>query len=117
MLICREDWRVVVLMDGIVVELEAREVWEEQAAAAAYNWLGLDCVFVGGGNLVLEMNVVHAGDKYFSAGDERVENACSSFSHTHTHTHSYLPATSKQNLCQDDCYSHSYLPPKWALSH
>ena len=33
---------------GLVVELEARVVWEEQAAA--YDWVGLDCVFVGGGN-------------------------------------------------------------------
>ena len=32
----------------LVVELVAREVWEEQAAA--YDWVGLDCVLVGGGN-------------------------------------------------------------------
>ena len=25
-----------------------------------------------------------AGDKHFNAGDKRVENACSKFSHTHT---------------------------------
>ena len=28
----------------LVVELEAREVWEDQAAA--YDWVGLDCVLV-----------------------------------------------------------------------
>ena len=32
----------------LVVELVAREVWEEQAAA--YDWVGLDCGLVGGGN-------------------------------------------------------------------
>ena len=34
--------------------------------------------------LVLETDAFCAGDKHFSAGDERVENECSNFSHTHT---------------------------------
>ena len=36
-----------------------------------------------------------------------------SHTHTHTHTHSNLPTISRQNLCQDDPYTHSYLcvPP------
>ena len=48
------DWLVLRLLCGIgvgsvlVVELEAREVWEEQAAA--YDWVGLGCAFVTGGN-------------------------------------------------------------------
>ena len=47
-------WLVLGLLCGIsagsvlVVELEAREVWKEQAAA--YNGAGLDCAFVRGGN-------------------------------------------------------------------
>ena len=32
----------------LVVELETKEVWEEQAAA--YDWVGLDRVLVRGGN-------------------------------------------------------------------
>ena len=34
--------------------------------------------------LTLEANAFRAGDEYFSAGDERIEKARSSFSHTHT---------------------------------
>ena len=46
-----------------------------------------------------------AGDKQFSAGDKRVDNARSNFSHTHTHTATtvHVLAISKQNLCPDDC--------------
>ena len=36
--------------------------------------------------LALEMNAFHAGDEYISAGDERVVNKRTSFSHTHTQT-------------------------------
>ena len=51
------EWLVLGLLCSIGagsvldVELEAGEVWEEQAAA--YDWVGLDCVFVWGGNWVL----------------------------------------------------------------
>ena len=34
--------------------------------------------------LVLETNVFLSGDEHISAGDERVENACSNFSPMHT---------------------------------
>ena len=34
--------------------------------------------------VVLQMNALHAGDKYFSAGGEHFENASLSFSHGHT---------------------------------
>ena len=36
------------------------------------------------GDVVLEKNALHAGDERFSAGDERVENVHSSFSHAQT---------------------------------
>ena len=39
--------------------------------------------------LPLETNVFHAGDEYFSVGDEHVENTCSSFSHTDTDTNTH----------------------------
>ena len=35
--------------------------------------------------LTLEANAFRAGNEYFSAGDERIENVRSSFSDTHTH--------------------------------
>ena len=34
--------------------------------------------------LALKVNAFHAADEHFSAGDEHVENTCSSFSQTHT---------------------------------
>ena len=67
-----------------------------------------------GGRMLLELetNVFFGGGEQFSAGYERVEDACWSFSHTRNE----LPDTYKQGLCQKDCYSRSYLPPKWVLS-
>ena len=41
--------------------------------------------------MVLEINVFHAGDEPFSAGDEQLENAHSTFSHTHTNGYRRLP--------------------------
>ena len=43
----------------------------------------------GGTILALEINAFHAGDEYFSTGDERVENARSNFRYTHTHTNKH----------------------------
>ena len=42
--------------------------------------------------MVLETDAFCAGDKHFSAGDERVENECSNFSHTHTASYQRLPS-------------------------
>ena len=49
------------------------------------------------------MNAFCTGDERFIVGDKCVEKACLNF--WHTHTASYLPATSKQAICRDDCYS------------
>ena len=44
--------------------------------------------------LTLEANPFHTGDEHFSAGDERNENARSSFSHMHTASYRRLPSRS-----------------------
>ena len=47
---------------------------------------GAECVFCWGRTLlVLETSMFCTGDEHFSAGDERIENAYLSFSHTCTH--------------------------------
>ena len=57
--------------------------------------------------MALKTNVFHTGDEHFSAEDKRIENVfeLQPHTHTHTHTHTQTPATSKQILCRDDCYS------------
>ena len=61
----------------------------------------------------METNALHARDKHFRAGDERVENACSNFSHTHTASYQQLPTGLK---CRDDCYSEYVTPTSYTYA-
>ena len=49
-----------------------------------------------------------AGDEHFGAGDERVENTRSNFSHTHTASYQRLPNQPWVKVIA----THKYSPPK-----
>ena len=65
--------------------------------------------------IVLETNTfgdgderVHPGDEHFIAGDERIENAYSNFSHTHTANYQWLPNRPYVQIIA----TYGYSPPK-----
>ena len=62
---------------------------------------------------MLEANAFRAGDEYFSAGDTRIENARSSFSHIHAASLVYERLPSRIYV---EIIVYSYLPQKWTLS-
>ena len=53
----------------------------------AYLSLATNVLYTGDTLLTLGSSTFDVGDEHFSDRDERIENACLSFSHTHTHTH------------------------------
>ena len=61
------------------------------------------------------MNIFWAGDECFSAGDERIGNASSNFSHTHIHVASYQRLSNRNYFKM--IATHRYSSPKTGGSY